>query len=142
LAKGLPLLAYNAAYDLRILGAELARYGLASLEQRLGKPVDAVIDPLVIDRGLNRYRRGKRKLGDLVVVYGVPLSDSLHDALEDVRQSIAVFDIIEARYAQIAAMEAVDLHLWQQKQHRRWAENFNQWLQSRGQTADVDPQWP
>ncbi|MDR0625888.1 MAG: DNA polymerase III subunit epsilon [Bifidobacteriaceae bacterium] len=142
LAQGLAVLAFNAAYDLRILKSELARYELMSLEDRLGAPVGPVIDPLVIDRGVDRYRRGKRKLADLMAVYGVRDSLNLHDALEDVRQSIAVFDAIEQRHQSVKAMESAGLHSWQQAKHREWARHFNDYLASRGRPADVDPTWP
>ncbi|MDR2567200.1 MAG: DNA polymerase III subunit epsilon [Bifidobacteriaceae bacterium] len=142
LMGGLAVLAFNASYDLRILDAELARHGLAGLGERLGGEIAPVIDPLVIDRGVDRYRKGKRKLGDLMAVYGVQPSPNLHDALEDVRQSIAVFDAIEARHSQVAAMESAALHAWQQNAHREWAAHFNGWLSSRGRPADVDLDWP
>ncbi|MDR2378311.1 MAG: DNA polymerase III subunit epsilon [Bifidobacteriaceae bacterium] len=142
LAEGWAVLAFNAAYDLRILKAELERHGLATLEERLGGEVEPVIDPLVIDRGVDRYRKGKRKLGDLMAVYGVSPSSNLHDALEDVRQAIAVFDAIERRHAQVTALDAAGLHAWQSLTHRQWAEGFNDWLASRGRPADVDPRWP
>ncbi|MDR0594359.1 MAG: DNA polymerase III subunit epsilon [Bifidobacteriaceae bacterium] len=142
LGQGLAVLAFNAAYDLRILKAELERHGLATLEERLGGRVAPVIDPLVIDRGADRYRRGKRALADLIGVYGLGSSGNLHDALEDVRQSIAVFDAIERRHASIAAMDLATLHAWQRKAHRQWAEHFNEWLSSQGRPADVDPEWP
>ncbi|MDR1634950.1 MAG: DNA polymerase III subunit epsilon [Bifidobacteriaceae bacterium] len=142
LAGGLAVLAFNASYDLRILDAELRRHHLASLESRLGGTVAPVVDPLVIDRAVDRYRKGKRKLSDLMAVYGVRDSSNLHDALEDVRQSIAVFDAIEARHAKVAQMDAAELHAWQRQTHRDWAANFNQWLSSRGSAADVDLDWP
>jgi DNA polymerase-3 subunit epsilon len=142
LTQGFAVLAFNASFDLRILETELARHGLASLEQRLGGPVAAAIDPLVIDRGVDRYRRGKRKLSDLMAVYGVEPTDNLHDALEDVRQSIAVFDAIEAQYPEVASMDLAALHQWQCAKHREWADNFNEWLAGQGRTADVDTNWP
>jgi DNA polymerase-3 subunit epsilon len=142
LVSGVPVLAFNAAYDLRILEAELSRHGLVALAGRLGGPLSPVIDPLVIDRGIDRYRKGKRKLVDLMAVYRIPVSDQLHDALEDVRQSIAVFDAIEAKHPEIATLDGSALHQWQRVKHRAWAENFNQWLKSRGREADVDPEWP
>ncbi|MDR1441594.1 MAG: DNA polymerase III subunit epsilon [Bifidobacteriaceae bacterium] len=142
LTQGAAILAFNAAYDLRILNAELARYRLASLEERLGGAVAPVIDPLVIDRGVDRYRKGKRKLGDLVQFYGVAPSLNPHDALEDVRQAIAVFDVIERQYGRVAAMDTAALHSWQQRIHHDWAVSFNSWLSSEGRPADVDVDWP
>ncbi|MDR2380618.1 MAG: DNA polymerase III subunit epsilon [Bifidobacteriaceae bacterium] len=142
LARQVPVLAFNASYDLRILDTELRRHGLASLADRLGGLLAPVIDPLVIDRAVDRYRRGQRKLVDLMALYGLPRSDSLHDALEDVRQAIAVFDAIEARFPEIAALNAMKLHAWQAPRHRAWAENFNKWLTAQGRTPDADLAWP
>ena len=60
LAAGTPVVAFNAAYDLSILDAELVRHGLATVPERLGRATSPVIDPLVLDRHEDRYRRGKR----------------------------------------------------------------------------------
>jgi len=141
LTDGLSVLIYNASFDLRILDAELARHGLASLERRLGGAVRPVVDPLVIDRGVDRYRRGSRRLPDLMDVYGLPPSRHLHDALDDVVNAIAVFDAIMNRYPILPAA-AHDLHDWQATAHREWATHFNEWLAGRGQRPTADPRWP
>ena len=81
LANGSPIVAFNAGYDLGILEAELARHGLPSLARRVGPAhtLRPVVDPLVLDRHLDRFRRGKRKLIDLCAYYGVAVDeDSLH----------------------------------------------------------------
>ena len=52
----MPLVAFNASYDFSILRSEALRYSLEPLDP---KPV---IDPLVIDRKLARYRSGKKIL--------------------------------------------------------------------------------
>ncbi|MDR1393779.1 MAG: DNA polymerase III subunit epsilon [Bifidobacteriaceae bacterium] len=137
-----PVLAFNAAFDLRLVEAELARHGLPPLSQRLGRDVAPVVDPLVLDRALVHFRKGKRRLDDLMAAYGVPSSDNLHDALEDVHQAIAVFDAIEAKYERISQMDAMALHKWQTLGHRKWAESFNRWLVGRGEVGDVDLAWP
>ena len=55
-ARGLPIVAYNAAYDLSVLHREAERYG----HEAFRGPAH-VVDPLVIDKAVDRYRRGKRK---------------------------------------------------------------------------------
>jgi DNA polymerase III subunit epsilon len=60
LAIGVPVVAFNAAFDLSLLDAELARHALPTLGERLGRAVTPVIDPLVLDRSLDRFRKGKR----------------------------------------------------------------------------------
>ena len=76
LARGLAVCAFNAAYDFSLLDAECRRYGLDTIDAR------PVIDPMVIDRRVDRFRRGKRTLTVATEVYGVELLDA-HDASAD-----------------------------------------------------------
>ncbi|MEK8225612.1 exonuclease domain-containing protein [Oerskovia sp. M15] len=93
LELGVPVVAFNAAFDLSLLDAELARHALRTLGERLGREVTPVVDPLVLDRSLDRYRKGKRKLGDLCAHYGVFDGGNLHTADVDV---LATLDVLEA----------------------------------------------
>lgn len=132
LAAGEPVVAYNASFDLTILEAELARHGLPTLAERLGRAVSPVIDPLVLDRHLERFRRGKRKLVDLCAVYGVDDSDGLHTAEVDVIATLEVLQAMVRRHPDLALMDLATLHTAQAEAHRAWAENFNSWRLSRG----------
>ncbi|WP_454851795.1 exonuclease domain-containing protein [Promicromonospora soli] len=121
LADGVPVVAYNAAFDLSLLDAELLRHGLKSLPQRLGRPVEPVVDPLVIDRWLDRYRPGKRRLGDLSEWYGVTSDGDLHTAEVDVLATLDVLEALARRFPQLARMPLTDLHQQQIGAHRQWA---------------------
>jgi DNA polymerase-3 subunit epsilon len=76
-ARGLAVTIYNAPYDLSLLHYEALRYHLAPLVNP-----SPVIDPLVLDRVVDRYRKGKRTLEAAAEVYGVDLVDA-HDASAD-----------------------------------------------------------
>jgi DNA polymerase-3 subunit epsilon len=81
---GVPVVAYNASFDLTLLSAELRRYDLPSLRDRLaGQAPAPVIDPYTIDRRADRYRRGKRTLEAVCTEYGVAL-DSAHSAYHSI----------------------------------------------------------
>lgn len=82
MANGLPIVGCNLSYDFTLLDRELRRNGLATLDGRLGRPVGPVVDVFVIDKALDRYRKGGRKLVDLCATYGVRIGDA-HDATED-----------------------------------------------------------
>ena len=58
LGAGIPVVGFNVQYDLSILEAELARNSLPTLAERLGGTIRPVVDPLVLDRHLDRWRRG------------------------------------------------------------------------------------
>lgn len=73
---GYPLVAMNATFDCTIVDRELRRHGLEPL------PAFRVVDPYVLDRHLDKYRRGSRKLDALCAHYGVAL-DGAHDAAFD-----------------------------------------------------------
>jgi len=75
-AAGVPIVAYNAPYDFTILHYEALRYGLEPLEPTL------VLDPLVIDKFADQYRKGKRKLEIVAEFYKIPL-DNAHNATAD-----------------------------------------------------------
>lgn len=132
LRAGTPVVAFNASFDLTILEAELTRHGLPTLAARLGRSPGPVLDPLVLDRALARYRPGKRRLGDLCGVYGVEPSAGLHTAEVDVIATLDVLRAIASRHPEVAVMPADQVHAWQVEAHRAWAERFNAWRRSRG----------
>lgn len=63
--RQLPLVAMNANYDLTCIDCELQRQGGSKLS------VGPVLDPFVIDRGCDPYRKGKRTLGATCAHYQV-----------------------------------------------------------------------
>ncbi len=74
------LVVYNASFDLTLLRAEAERHGLEQPDwSRL-----LVVDPFVIDWGVDRERDGQRRLADVAAHYGVRL-DKAHDAAHDAR---------------------------------------------------------
>lgn len=143
LSSGTPVVAFNAGFDLAILDAELARNGLPTLTDRLPGGVKPVVDPLVLDRAVDRYRKGKRKLEDLCGVYGVVTQGSLHSADTDVAATLDVLDAILANHPDVAKLSLDELHEFQIKAHHAWAENFNQWRESRGLSGPgANVNWP
>ncbi|MDO5726945.1 MAG: exonuclease domain-containing protein [Bowdeniella nasicola] len=136
---GYPIVAFNAAFDLSLIQAELARHDLPAL------PTDfaPVIDPLVIDRGVEPYRRGKRRLADVATHYGVKIGDDLHRADVDVIATLQVLRAIAARHAQVGELTLAQLHAWQTESHREWARSFNEWRKSKHLSGPgASEHWP
>lgn len=135
-ARGLPLVIYNAPYDLTLYGRDARRHGLAGL-----KLIGPVVDPLVIDRALDPYRRGSRKLVDVCRHHGIVLAEaeahtSVGDALAAARLAWKLAHI----YSQCA-----DLELLQKRQaywHAAWADNFEGYLRRQGKQESVSRDWP
>lgn len=143
LRQGVPLVVYNACFDLTLMEYELHRHGLPLLSQRLGRDIAPVIDPLVLDRAVDPYRRGKRRLGDLCDRYEVITDAELHTAEVDVAATLGVLDGVLTHFPHLRDKPLAQLHAWQQREHARWATDFNAWRASRDLPGPgADPQWP
>ena len=144
MAAGIPVVGFNVQYDLTILESELARNGLPTLADRLPAMVGPVVYPLVLDRHLDRWRRGKRKLIDMCATYGVEVTaDDLHAADYDVLATLALVHAMAARYPTLGQVALTDLHDQQVEAHRVWATEFTSWLKGKGETQDFpSPIWP
>ncbi|MFE9093448.1 3'-5' exonuclease [Streptomyces sp. NPDC007264] len=140
---GVPVVAYNAAFDLTLLNAELRRHGLPSLRERLGGPEPApVIDPYTIDRWADRYRRGKRNLEAVCAEYGIVL-DTAHDAGADALAAARLARAIADRHPKVAALGPAELHRRQIEWYAAWAADFQDFLRRKGNAqAVVDGTWP
>lgn len=140
---GVPVVAYNAAFDLTMLAAELRRHGLPSLGERLGgEEVGPIVDPYTIDRAVDRYRKGRRTLVATCGEYGVVLS-AAHQASADAVAAVRVACALAERYARVAELEPWALHRSQEDWYARWAVGYQKWLRrERDPEAVVDGSWP
>lgn len=151
LSAGFPLVGANLVYDNTLVDRELRRHGLPTVAERIGRPVGPCIDVLVLDRAVDRYRPGGRKLTDLCATYGVRIDgahDSTFDALAAARVAYAIgqrcrmpADRLRALYAdrrypdrivesfhRLGEMTLADLHAAQITWYREQSENFAQYL--------------
>lgn len=140
--RGYPVVAFNASYDLTLVDAELARHGLGTFAERLGTGPGPVIDPLVLDRALDRFRKGKKTLTTMAPVYGVEASPDAHTAEVDVVMTLDVLAGIGRRFERLSAMSAEELHAFQVDAHRAWAVDFQAYLRAQGKDSSIDPAWP
>lgn len=120
LGRGIPVVVYNAPYDLTLLRHEAVRHGVEPL--RAPAPI---IDPLVIDRAVDQYRKGKRTLEVVSEFYGVRLNDA-HDAGADAIAAAQVARALVERYPERLTMSAQELHdaqvAWSAAQSASFAE--------------------
>ena len=139
---GLPLVVMNAPYDLTLLDRELRRHRGAALGQYLtGAPL-LVLDPRVLDKHLDRYRKGRRRLTDLCEHYGVALADA-HDAAADASAALELVRAIGHRHAgRLAELTPAELHLRQAVWHAAQARGLQRWFSASGSPELVDTSWP
>jgi DNA polymerase-3 subunit epsilon len=143
LRAGVPVVAYNAPFDLCLLEAELRRHGLPTLAERLHGRVQPVLDPLALDRCEDPAREGGRRLVDLCGVYRVVDPGRLHTADVD---AVATLDLLTALVARFGHLDAVDpaaLHARQAAAHRTWAAEHDARRAAEDRPGPAtDPSWP
>ncbi|MFJ6578420.1 3'-5' exonuclease [Streptomyces sp. NPDC091368] len=135
IASGVPIVAMNARYDLTLLDREAARYGLPPL------PGGAVIDPLVLDKHTDRYRRGKRTLTALCAHYEVPLG-AAHTSDADAIAACRVAWRIGHTRPQLATLSLEELHTAQVGWAAEQAAGLQEHLRKTDPAAHCPPQWP
>ncbi|MFD9222033.1 exonuclease domain-containing protein [Streptomyces sp. NPDC060064] len=142
LSTGIPVVAMNGRYDFSVLDRELRRYGLRTLWQRLGGdvPPGPVIDPYILDKQADKYRKGSRKLESLAAHYGVTLA-AAHTADADALAAVEVAVAIAEKYPQLQ-VHPEQLHVWQIRWAAEQAANFQLHLQKMDRHAVVDGEWP
>lgn len=134
---GIPVVAYNAPYDFTILGHEAIRHGI----EPIAAPAP-VLDPLVIDKFVDQYRKGKRRLENAAIEYGVTLSDA-HNATADAIAAGRVMQSIAKRHAAKLAMSLAELHELQKVWADQQAESFADYLRRNGKPeAKAELGWP
>ncbi|WP_042423333.1 exonuclease domain-containing protein [Streptacidiphilus anmyonensis] len=140
----IPVVVYNAPFDLSLLAAELRRHDLPSLERQLGAAaVGPVVDPLVVDRAVDKYRKGSRSLENASAVYGVRLEEA-HEAGADALAAVRVALALGERYpVEVGGLAPEDLHDRQVGWHAQWASGLQEWLRKKKDPeAVVDGAWP
>ena len=104
LHQGVPVVAFNARFDLTILDREAQRHGLQPLFDRVGGTAGMlVVDPLVLDKHVDRFRRGKRTLVAVCQHYRVPLTDA-HAANVDALAAARVAFRLGSRFPELTDM--------------------------------------
>lgn len=140
---GVPVVIYNAVYDLTVIDRECRRHGgrLNLRPQMIGPggPL-MVIDPFVIDKALDPYRMGSRKLVDVAANYGVKSEGAAHgahaDALMACRLAVRLLRNLPADTT------LPMLHELQVGWHANQAKSLEDYFTRQGKPERVPREWP
>jgi DNA polymerase-3 subunit epsilon len=134
-AEGRTVAIYNAQYDLTVMRAELRRQGLPALQ------LGPVVDPLVLWRVVEPYRRGPKTLQAAAGRFSID-AGTAHSATADAAAAARLVAPLAA-LAGLRGLPTTDLMQRQTDWHRAWAHGFAEWLASQGGDAsDVHDEWP
>ncbi|WP_030949405.1 3'-5' exonuclease [Streptomyces sp. NRRL S-646] len=141
-AMARPLVVMNAPFDLTLLDRELRRHRASSLDRWFESSTLRVLDPRVLDKHLDRYRKGRRTLTDLCAHYGVTL-EGAHDAAADALAALDVVRALGRRFAtRLERLSPAELHTLQTTWHAAQARGLQAWFAKSGTEEIVNPAWP
>jgi DNA polymerase-3 subunit epsilon len=138
---GMPVVGCNLRYDLTVIDTlTQATTGESLWEMGWCGPA---VDVLVIDRGVDKYRKGKRTLTALAAHYGVALLDA-HSASADTTAAVLIAQALADKYPEVGKASLPELHLKQKKWHREWAEHYSEYRVKRGDEPlpESELEWP
>jgi DNA polymerase-3 subunit epsilon len=136
-SRDIAVVAYNAAYDLSLLRYEALRAGVDPLYDP-----SPIIDPLVIDKAVDRYRKGKRTLEVSAEFFGVSLEDA-HDAGADAVAAGRVAQALARKFPTELGVDAMALHALQVGWAADQAASFQDYMRRERDPAFVaEGGWP
>lgn len=130
----------NAPFDTTFLNAELNRLGRA----RIDWDSFLIADSYVLDKAIDKYRKGSRKLVDTAKVWGVEVDESAaHDATYDLYLSVAVVKkILEGRPLGSDQVSREKFMEFQRVHKREQARGLQEYLRRKDPSAIVNGEWP
>lgn len=143
-AEGIPVVIYNAAFDLTIIDREFRRHLGHGLT--LAGPI---IDPMVIDRHVDRYVKGvgQRKLAPTCARYGVEL-DNAHNAEADAAAAHWLARAMGRKHDAQMPSTMQDLYRWQAGLRRDQSASYQDYLarigtkNPDGTAIRINGEWP
>lgn len=138
---GLPLVVFNAPFDLTMLDRECRRHlGIPLGDADVIRPV---VDPFVLDKALERYRPGKRTLVDVCDRWGFTLDAAdAHGAAADATAA-GRLALRFLKHSTLQYVELDDLHTMQQGWKREQAEGLAAYHSAQqGRRVDYSTEWP
>ncbi|MEV5443515.1 exonuclease domain-containing protein [Streptomyces sp. NPDC052644] len=148
---GMPVIAFNLAYDWTVLTRDLERHGLPTMADRLdGVTALPLVDPHVIDKEVVRYRKGTgmRKLKPTCDVYGIDLTD-WHTAEADALAALLIAEAQFERYPHLNEYGPEGLFQQQKRWRAGQQAGLQQWFRTKAtpeQGGDpnkvIDGSWP
>jgi DNA polymerase-3 subunit epsilon len=133
---GVPIVAFNARFDFSILRFQyLKEFGWLTAKERAIDP-KLVIDPYVIDKALDPFRKGSRILTAMAPYYGIPAAANAHDARADcIMAGALALKLLE--HPRLASLTLEQIHRKQILEAGRQATSLEAYFRKKAATAST-----
>lgn len=144
--KGGIIVAMNMQFDWTVLTMTALRHHWKPHPHAFVQKAD-LYDPLVVDRKLERYRKGPKNLETLLDLYGLRdelvNADVAHEAARDAEAALLISREQLGIYEDLARIPRGNvtetMHVW----HAEWADRYEEHLDKTGQQhKHIERDWP
>ena len=134
---------FNHGFDLAMLHHEVRRY--QGSDAHLSLDHAQFVDPLVLDRAIDKYRKGRRTLEAVAQHYGVPFNpDEAHAADYDVKVTAQLIPkVLNAAWKKIPGLRGnspekfiQNLQQFQADAKQEWASHLTEYFAKAGKTEE------
>ena len=143
MTSGVPVVAYNASFDFSLLNAECVRHlGKSFTELFEDNTIPPqILDPYVIDKRFDKYRRGSRTLSITADLYGVAL-DNAHASYDDCVAAVGVLRGLWDKFKILSEGDADSFFEAQQLWYKEQQESLAAYFKKQGKEVDINTIWP
>lgn len=136
LATKIPLVIFNVPYDWNIFLNEAKRHNFTF------EGVPMFFDPLLIDRRLDKYRKGLRQLTSVAQHYDVAIDGKMHTAETDAYAAVKVARRMIEKYRYLRSVTLEELQKLQSEWFEEWRIDIHKYWAQQGKTDQVTSVWP
>lgn len=134
--SGTPLVIFNVPFDWKLLLVESERIGFKC------PFIPLFLDPLCLDKWLNKYRKGKRTLDRLCKAYNVEVDGKSHGAIVDAVSSVKVLNKMIRLNNILSKCDLDELQIIQSNAHLEWRTHINNYWNQNNINRKVTNGWP
>lgn len=131
-----PVIIFNSQFDATLLRAEFDRHDIS-----YDGDFSRVIDPYVLDRWVDKWRKGKRTLEVMSEHYGVVLTDA-HNSSADSIAAAQILRKMGEKHSDKLNLSSDELFTLQRKAKKEQAESMQNYFTKKGVEAFVPTAWP
>lgn len=147
--RGIPTVAHNASFDATLLRIEFINQNI-DFDQLYWDRI-LIVDTIVLDRAIDKWRKGGKKLTAVAAHYGYDIGNNAHEATADVLACMHVGRVIIPKFADHVLEEVgsrpagfEDLHEIQKHYYKAQADDLEIYLRKKENDPDktINKSWP
>lgn len=143
----IPTVAHNASFDATLLRIEFINQGI-DFDQSYWDRI-LIVDTIVLDRAIDKWRKGGKKLTAVAAHYGYDIGDNAHEATADVLACMHIGRVIIPKFVDFVEKKLgtrpagfSDLHEIQKHYFKAQMDDLEEYFRRKDPEKTINKSWP